>query len=97
MTHNVTPCAFMGRAEVLLLFVFMNSDFPDSTPVGISHTYPHNSPAIPAGKCDEQSYITRKMGESRMGIRPAEYFLMFKHVCFHVCMPPGLLKPSAQP
>lgn len=95
MIHNVSPCAFIERAEVLVLFIFMNGDFLDSTPVGISHNCPHNSSAIPGGKYDKRSFITRKMGESRMGIRSAECFPIFKHVCFHVCMPPSLLKPSA--
>lgn len=67
MFHNVSPCAFMGRAEVLLLFIFMNSNFLDRTPVGISHTCPHNSPAMPAGIFNGCSNITRKMGESRIG------------------------------
>ena len=71
---------------MLLLFIFMNSDFLDSTPVGISHTCPHNSPTTPAGKCDERSNITRKMGESKMGIRPAECFPVCIQVCLFVCV-----------
>lgn len=86
MFHNVSPCAFMGRAEVLLLFIFMNSDFLDSTPVGISHTCPHNSPAIPAGKCNERINITRKMGDSRVGIRLAECFSVCIQVCLFACV-----------
>lgn len=84
MIHNVSPCAFMGRAEVLVLFIFMNVDFLDSPPVGISHTYPQNSPAIPAGKCNKWSFITRKMGESRMELGQRNVFLssdMFAFMC----------------
>lgn len=71
---------------MLLLFIFMNSDFLDSSPVGISHTCPHNSPAIPAGKCDERSNSTRKMGKSRMGIRPAECLPVCIQVCLFACV-----------
>lgn len=87
--HNASPCAFMGRAEVLPLFISTNSDLLDGPAVGVSHTCPHNSPAVPVGKREERSNMTRKMEESRMGVQPAEYLLCaFKYVCLHVCVPP---------
>lgn len=76
---------------MLLLFIFMNSDILDRIPVGISRTCSHNSPAIPAGKCNERSNIY-KMGENWMGSCPAESFPVCIQVCLRVCMPPSLLK-----
>lgn len=89
MFHNVSSCAFMGRAEVLLLFIFMNSDFLDSTPVGISHTCPHNSPAIPTGKCNERSNITlqERWVRARRELGQLNVFLCaFSYVCVCVCV-----------
>lgn len=64
----------------------MNSDFLDSTPVGISHLCPHKSPTNPTGKCDEHSNITGKIGDNRMGIRPAECSPVCSQVCLSTCV-----------
>lgn len=74
---------------MLPLFIFMNRDLLDSPPVGISHTCPHNLPAIPVGKRDKHSDMTKKMCERGWELGQLNVFYVRSNifVCAHATQP----------